>query len=338
MLTPSFRGVLFGCLLLVTCQPAFSASAGDYEELCRLFKNGTQIRKPGTCDQYIQCFDGEGTLVSCPSGQSFDPNKAKCVATLANSNQYCGNRCEGLDGVWVSDPTECHKYFYCMEGVPLAGMCSVGQHFEESSQSCLHGVDSHCVDVNNICELVAEKTKFRNEDDCGYYYECDKNGKHSSQKCFTSKKRLYFDVETGSCVEPNKVECNAHSKNGICSSSKVLTFKSDGATCRGYFVCQALYPVADLDPMWMQCPEGYFFDEDLQVCGKATSVVCTHNRCDGRGTMLVTSSSNNCHNFIRCVDGKEVEEETCHFDHFFDERIEACSSTIIYDKCCDDRD
>ncbi|EDV52474.1 uncharacterized protein Dere_GG16088 [Drosophila erecta] len=329
-------GVLLGSLLLVASF-APSASVGDYEELCRLFKNGTRIRKPGTCDQYIQCYDGDGTLLTCPSNQLFSPSEDKCVGTMANSNKYCGNRCEGLDGEWVADPTECRKYFYCMNGVPLAGMCPAGQHFDESSQACLYGVDSICVDVNNICELVAEKTKFRNEKDCSYYYECDKNGKHASKSCSTSKKREYFDVESGNCVAPNKVECSAHSKEGVCSSSNVVKYVSDEATCRGYFVCKPLHPVADLDPLWMQCPEGYFFDQDRQLCGTATSVVCTQNRCDGRGTMLVTSSNNDCHNYIRCVDNKEVTEETCHLDHFFDERVEACSSEIIYDKCCDGR-
>ncbi|XP_015044736.2 peritrophin-44 [Drosophila yakuba] len=330
-------GVLLGCLLLVASS-ALSASVGDYEELCRLFKNGTKVRKPGTCDQYIQCYDGDGTVLTCPSNQFFNPSKDACVATMDNSNKYCGNRCEGLDGEWVADPTECHKYFYCMNGVPLEGMCPVGQHFDESSQACLYGKDSICVDVNNICELVAAETKFRNDKDCGYYYQCDKIGKHATKTCITSKKTEYFDVESGKCVEANKVECTAHSKENVCSISKEMQLKSDNATCRGYFVCKALYPVVDLDPQWAQCPEGYFFDEDRQVCGTATSVVCTHNRCEGRGTMLVTSSSNNCHNYIRCVDNKEVTEETCHLDYFFDETVEACSSKIIYDKCCDDRD
>ncbi|XP_039486710.1 peritrophin-44 [Drosophila santomea] len=330
-------GVLLGCLLLVASS-ALSVSVGDYEELCRLFKNGTKVRKPGSCDQYIQCYDGDGTVLTCPSNQFFNPSQGACVATMDNSNKYCGNRCEGLDGEWVADPTECHKYFYCMNGVPLEGMCPVGQHFDESSQACLYGKDSICVDVNNICELVAAETKFRNEKDCGYYYQCDKIGKHATKTCITSKKTEYFDVESGQCVEANKVECAAHSKENVCSISKEMQLKSDNATCRGYFVCLALYPVVDLDPQWAQCPEGYFFDEDRQVCGTATSVVCTHNRCEGRGTMLVTSSSNNCHNYIRCVDNKEVTEETCHLDYFFDETVEACSSKIIYDKCCDDRD
>ncbi|XP_017059510.1 peritrophin-44 [Drosophila ficusphila] len=330
--------VLLGCLLMVICLPSSLAGSDDYEELCRLFQNGTQIRKPGTCDQYIQCYDGEGTLLTCPTGKSFDPNQKQCVDTLDNSHKYCGNRCEGLDGEWVADPTECHKYFYCKSGVPLEGKCPDGQHFEESSQSCLYGVDSQCVDVNNICELVAKKTKFRNETDCSYYNECDSSENHAAKSCSTSKALLYFDVETGSCVQPNKVECSAHSKVNVCGIYKEVTFKSDQATCRGYFVCKALYPVADLDPTWQQCPEGYFFDEASQSCDKATSVVCTHNRCDGRGTRIVTSSSNDCHNYIRCVDNKEVVEETCHFDHFFDETLEACTSKIIYDKCCDGRE
>ncbi|KAH8379305.1 hypothetical protein KR009_004132, partial [Drosophila setifemur] len=331
-----------GVLLVVVaaCLANLSAASteGEYEELCRLFKNGTLVRKPGTCDQYIQCYDGEGTVQTCPTGQSFDPSKNKCVATLANSNLYCGNRCEGKDAMWVSDPTECHKYFYCQNGVPLAGMCHVGQHFEETTQACVHGLDSLCVDVNNICELVPEKTKFRKDDDCGSYYECDKVGNHELKSCITSKKRQYFDVESGSCVEPKLVDCTAHSKTNICSASTKEAYKSDGATCRGYFHCKALGAVADLDPVWLQCRAGYFFDADLQVCAPALSVICTHNRCDGRGTGLVTSSHNYCHNFIRCVDDKETEEETCHYDHFFDETISACTSKIIYDKCCDEEE
>ncbi|KAH8327374.1 hypothetical protein KR074_002284, partial [Drosophila pseudoananassae] len=326
-------------LAVLACLANFSAAAsvGDYEELCRLFKNGTLIRKPGTCNQYIECYDGEGTLQTCPSDQSFDSSKSQCVETLENSHLYCGNRCEGKDGVWVSDPTECHKYFYCRDGVSLAGMCPGYQHFNETSQSCMHGEESICVDVNNICEILPDKMKFRNEDDCASYYEC-KSGVHVLNTCITDKSRKYFDVESGNCVEPNKVDCAAHSTQNVCSASKTTVFKSDGATCRGYFLCKALEIVEDLEPIWLQCPEGYFFDEERQVCGKANTVVCTHNRCDGRGTSLVASSSNNCHNYIRCVDNKEVEEDTCHFDHFFDEAISACSSKIIYDKCCDGRD
>lgn len=331
--------MLFGCVLLtVTWQSASAASTGEYEELCRLFKNGTQIRKPGTCDQYIKCINGEGTVLTCTSGQSYSPSKNACVATLANSNKYCGNRCEGKNGVWVADPTECQKYSYCQNGAPFAGSCPEYQHFSEASQSCQHSVDSTCIDVNNICELVPSKTKFRKEDDCGDYYECNDSEVHTQKSCITSKKRQYFNVETGTCVEPNTIECTAHSKTGICSKSTKPTFVSDKATCRGYFYCRAMSPVIDLDPVWMQCREGYFFDADIQACAPANQVVCTHNRCEGRGTMLVTSSSNNCHNYIRCVDNKQVTEETCHFDHFFDESISACTSTIIYDKCCDDRD
>ncbi|XP_020801402.1 peritrophin-48 [Drosophila serrata] len=334
----SHFGVLLGCIFLMTWQTSLAASAGEYEELCRLFKNGTQIRKPGTCDQYIKCLNGEGTVLNCTSGQSFSPSKNQCVDTLANSNKYCGNRCEGKNDEWVADPTECHKYFYCVNGVPLPGMCPSSQHFDEAKQACQHGVDSTCVDVNNICELVPSKTKFRKEDDCAQYYECNSSESHTVGTCITTKKRQYFDVESGSCVEPSTIECSAHSKTGICSKSTKPTFVSDKATCRGYFYCQGLSPVIDLDPVWMQCREGYFFDAELQICAPASQVVCEFNRCEGRGTMLVASSSNNCHNFIRCVDGKTVEEETCHFDHFFDETIEACTSTIIYDKCCDDRD
>ncbi|XP_017137857.1 peritrophin-44 [Drosophila miranda] len=334
MLSKNACAVLFGACLLIFCLPGFSEAVGDYSELCRLFKNGTNIRKPGTCDEYIHCSDGEGIMKFCEGTTPYyNSIKQECVQELSNSHLYCGNRCEGRDGTWVSDPTNCEQYFYCRDGVPLAGACPIGQHFNESSQACMHGVDSQCVDVANICEILPENTAFRYEDDCSYYYVC-KNSKQTLTKC---KSTLYFNVETGDCVARNLVACDAHSKEGVCAASSKVVFKSDSATCRGYFICKAFGTVADLDPLWNQCPEGTFFDEERQLCGKATDVVCTHNRCDGRGTMLVVSSKNYCHNYIQCVDGLEVAESTCHFDHFFDEVIQACSSKIIYDNCCDEQ-
>ncbi|XP_068143170.1 LOW QUALITY PROTEIN: peritrophin-44 [Drosophila tropicalis] len=329
------------CLMVLWLTPSLYA-INDYEELCRLFKNGTLIRKPGTCNEYIDCIDGEGTLQFCPSTQNyFNPTEQKCSTVNAvTTNTYCGNRCEGLDGVWVSDPTDCQQYFYCRNGEALSGYCSGTQHFEESSQTCVYSVDSECVDVANICEILPDKTKFRNENDCSKYYECDKNGNHELKSCSTSKATKYFDVETGTCVAPNTVACTAHPKDGVClnGSKPKSGYVTDNATCRGYFHCKDLGSVEDLNPTWYQCPEGYFFDESRGGCATATSVICTHNRCDGRGTMLVTSSSNECHNYIRCVNGLETEELTCNWDYFFDESIQACTSKIIYDGCCDGQD
>ncbi|KRF84900.1 uncharacterized protein Dvir_GJ11548, isoform E [Drosophila virilis] len=325
-----------GVILLAICLPQPLHALHDFAGMCRLFKNGTHIRKPGTCDEYIECINDTGVIHTCADSLVFEPSSQKCVQATASNSVYCGNLCEGLDGKWVADPTDCQNYFYCRNGEALGGHCDNSQHFNETTQSCEYGVDSLCVDVANICEILPDKTKFRQENDCNEYYEC-KSGKHSLKTCSSTQ---YFDVEIGGCALKSQVKCTAHSKKNVCvSKSKPISgYQSDGATCRGYFYCADLGAVPDIDPIWAQCPEGYFFDDINKRCGLPTSVVCTHNRCEGRGTMLVTSSSNNCHNYITCVDGVEVEENTCHWDHFFDESVQGCSSKIVYDECCDGRD
>ncbi|EDV96594.1 GH16338 [Drosophila grimshawi] len=304
--------------------------------MCSLFKNGTLVRKPASCDEYIECKGDMGVLHTCDDSFVFDTSSKKCVKATASNTNNCANPCEGKDDMWVADPTDCNYYFYCRNGEPLSGHCEESQHFNEATQSCEYKDDSLCVYVANICELVPDKTKFRQEDDCNEYYEC-KSGKHSLKTCASTK---YFDVESGSCVDKSKVDCNAHSKKNVClSKTKPLKgFQPDKATCRGYFYCNDFGSVHDVSPSWYQCQEGYFFDETTKKCDIASEVVCTYNRCEGRGSMLVTSSNNNCHNYIVCENNVQVGEYTCHWDYFFDESVQACTSKIIYDGCCDGRD
>ncbi|XP_030081010.1 peritrophin-44 [Drosophila hydei] len=325
-----------GVILLALCLPQPLQALNNYEDMCRLFKNGIQIRKPATCNEYIECINGEGTMRTCADSLVFEASSQECVKATASNSVHCGNLCEGLDGKWVADPTNCQNYLYCRNGEALAGHCEGNQHFNEALQSCEHEDDSICVDVANICELLPDKTKFRQEDDCNEYYEC-KSGTHTLKTCSSTQ---YFDVESGSCKAKNLVECSSHSKKDVCllKTKPLKGFQPDGATCRGYFYCGDYGTVHDIDPTWGQCPEGLFYDDINKTCAIPTSVVCTHNRCEGRGTMLVASSSNDCHNYIHCVDGVEVEEKTCHWDYFFNEKVQGCTKEIIYDVCCDGRD
>ncbi|ALC44367.1 CG17147 [Drosophila busckii] len=330
-------GYGLGVCLLALCWFQTSQAITHFEDMCRLFKTGIKIRKPGTCDSYIQCASGHGMEYQCTNGQNFDASSQKCVAATTANKAVCANVCEGLDDMWVSDPTDCANYFYCWNSVAYLGHCENKEHFNETTQSCEYISDSLCVEVANICKLVPSGTKFRREADCSDYYECGKTGSHTLKSCSNQ----YFDVELGKCMAKDKVECSAHSKKKICVDSKnkpVTGYVSDGATCRGYFSCNYYGSVADVDPIWLQCPEGQFFDKDIQKCAKPSSVVCTFNRCEGRGTMFVTSSKNNCHNYIQCENNVEVAEFTCLWDYFFDEAHQTCTKAMIYDGCCDGRD
>ncbi|XP_061398602.1 peritrophin-44-like, partial [Musca vetustissima] len=210
------------------------------------------------------------------------------------------------------------------------GPCPTGMHFDEKLQMCVYTKTSSCVDVSSICELVPDKTKFRNEKDCAKYYECSKN-LPSAKSCT----KQFYDVQAEKCVDKSLVVCNAHPiPDKICNKVK-NAYKADEATCRGYFYCRDLGIVEDLEPIWGQCPEGTFFSEAKQACVNPIDVKCDYNRCDGRGNLMVTSGKNNCHNYVICKDGAPVEDKECIRDYFFDEKYQACVPDIIYYECCD---
>lgn len=289
---------------------------------------------PGSCGQYIECqTGGKGEVYSCASPSiAFDVKSQACTQKL-DSSSTCANRCEGKNAVWAADPTNCHGFFYCIDGIPYAGHCYEGMHFDESTQMCVTTTTSSCVDVSSICELVPDKTKFRDETDCSAYYECSSK-KLSRKSC----SKTYFDVEAQACVDKTKVQCTAHPiPANICIESKkpFVGLKADQATCRGFFNCLNLGTVEDLEPRWGQCPEGTFFSQADQACINPIDVKCEYNRCDGRGNRMVSSHKNNCHDYLICEDGFVVAEKTCPYDYFFDELYQACVPDIIYYNCCD---
>ncbi|XP_065361073.1 peritrophin-44 [Calliphora vicina] len=323
-------------VLSVALITIIAAQNSDYTKLCRLFKNNTKIRVPGSCHQYIVCNGDSGDIFSCANNLKYSAKDQKCMNDFTDSKRICENRCTGVkDGTWVADPTNCHGYYYCQNGKALASSCERQYYFEEKpTPMCVYPRYSTCIDVNNICELVADNTQFRNEMDCSQYYKCAKNILSPSTNC---TKSFYFDVETQNCKERKYVKCNAHPINHVCLGK--VGKKADGGSCRGYFLCAYMGTHAyDAQPVWLECPAGTFFSEEAKSCVDPTEVKCDHNRCDGRGKMLVNSSQNNCRNYIECENNKEVKEGTCGRSYFFDEHLQACVPNIIYFKCCDQPD
>lgn len=314
-----------------------ASAAPDYTNLCSLFKNNTKLRLPGSCDQYIVCNGDSGQILSCEANSKYDAKTEKCVKNF-DTTKYCENRCvTAKDGTWVANPTDCRSFYYCLKNKATNSSCGPEYYFDQTKQMCVYPRNSQCIrNVNNICELLKENTKFRDESMCSKYYKCEKETLKGVE-C----KNKYFNVEKQDCDDKSNVMCNAHPvPPNTCIKSKkpYVGLKSDGVTCRGYFVCAYKGDhVHDLYPAWLQCPVGTFFDqENSQECRKSLDVKCNYNRCEGRGNMLVTSGKNNCRNYLVCENNRILKEVTCDFDYFFDERVQACVPYIIYDKCCDE--
>ncbi|TMW47018.1 hypothetical protein DOY81_007904, partial [Sarcophaga bullata] len=325
---PHFLGPLITCALLFI---AVEANSSQYAKLCRLFKQGTKVRIPGKCDEYMVCYGTTAQFFKCGNNFKYDAETENCTDKL-DTTQLCDNRCQGAeDGRWVADPTNCGGYYYCLNGQGKHGHCGNGFHYSEAEQKCIYTKNSACVDVNNICELVPNNTTFLDEKDCSKYYEC-KNNQQTWTPC---PKETYFSKEEGKCLEKMYVKCNAHPKVSCKDNGVVYKgLKSDGATCRGYFKCADKGLVEDIDPLWYQCPEGKFYSD--QKCVHPVDAVCNYNRCEGRGTTVVNSGKNNCRNYLVCENDVVVKEVTCGNDFFFDEITQTCSQKVIYYKCCDD--
>lgn len=98
----------------------------DYTAMCRLFRDGTQLRKPGSCSEYIDCYNSTGVVRTCASPTSlFDSTRQSCVDSYASSTKnFCSDLCENVNVTktqWVADPTNCHGYVYCGAGISMAG-------------------------------------------------------------------------------------------------------------------------------------------------------------------------------------------------------------------------
>ncbi|KAM7357458.1 peritrophin-44 [Cochliomyia hominivorax] len=331
-------------ILIATFQKVW-ADVTSYTNLCRLFKNNTKLRLPGSCTQYIECNGQSGQILSCGTNLKFNEKTGKCEKDL-DTTLLCENRCYGKNGTWVANPVNCQAYYYCDNGQAFASSCNPGQHFNQQLNDgngmCVSPKYSTCIQnmVNNICELVPDGTKFRNEYNCAQYYVCKKN-EQKLEDCQDKKVNTYFNIETGNCEDKSNVPCDFHvATSGKCKGLKInkdsYLLVSDGFSCRGYFTC--LYKgnyAYDLEPVWSQCPVGTFFNDVERKCTDQLETKCKYDRCDGHGDSFSTSEKNNCRNYLICKDNRKISEMECPIDYFFDERSQACVTKIIYYKSCD---
>ncbi|XP_017474424.1 PREDICTED: peritrophin-44 [Rhagoletis zephyria] len=305
----------------------------DPAELCSLFEDGTRIRKPGSCTEYILCANSMGTTYSCPSNQKFDRAKQGCVleTNLTDTDDYCRNRCEGIDGKWITDPASCKGYLYCREGQPIQGYCENDYVFNENDAMCDFAENLSCNVVHEICDLVPEGTLYRNTADCSKYYKCTK-GKSVSTSC---ARNTHYNVQTKTCGKQWLDDACVPTFSCGTSSRILKGFQSDGVTCRGYFYCRDFGTVRDLEPNYGRCPEGTFYDQTALACIDPLDSDCSYNRCQGRGNSYVQTNEDDCRNYIVCENGVEVKRQRCSGDQFFDEKMQVCVKSIVSYKCCD---
>ncbi|XP_016966667.1 peritrophin-48 [Drosophila biarmipes] len=306
------------------------------DDICRLFKDGTKLRKPGSCSEWFECNNSEASeSQSCTgTGQYFSLAKNDCYKSIDDS--YCSApSCKGVATGYIGDTRNCANWYYCDSNAVLgSGTCQNGMHFDQVNKRCVYPENTVCAATYELCDIVPSGVLFRDEANCHKYHSCVKN----VLKNYTCETGTYFNVATGKCGAKKDIVCDDHPlPEDACGTKKLAMrnkFVSDQATCRGYYYCRDLGSgVPDPDPIHMQCDENTFFNQDRQGCMPRESQKCIYDRCDGRQDGYEVAEDEGCHKYIQCVDGRESTPMSCG-EEYFNAATQSCAKTkITYGAC-----
>ncbi|KAK8379866.1 hypothetical protein O3P69_019695 [Scylla paramamosain] len=174
---------------------------------CSSTNDGDNVENPKNCHQFYVCFDKEAIgPIDCPDDTCQTEEKFCC-----HCNPYCY---KGDRGKKVLDPTDCTKYYVCIEEnvIPdLSGHCSNGKfdpflHECSSSAPCLT-LCTNVVKPDGCIDMFTCK-KVGNFPACvdrctPQYYKCgpgDIGSVVGSQSCSGD---TVFDPLLGYCVYPS---------------------------------------------------------------------------------------------------------------------------------------
>lgn len=112
-----------------------------------------------------------------------------CVA-ITKIQSSTLNPCEGLpDDVFVTDHSNCKKYFVCRSNESISGTCDP-YYFSETKQVCVYEEDADCF----TCPAVGFK-RFPIKTSCTQYIQCSA-GASTTEEC---RSGLKFDEDLEEC-------------------------------------------------------------------------------------------------------------------------------------------
>ncbi|XP_045111764.1 peritrophin-48-like [Portunus trituberculatus] len=207
-----------------------STNEGGCFYTCDNDKDG-MIADPFDCSVYHQCTGTSGTdpgpAQTCPADEPYFDGK-ECVAdesACCHCRPYCY---EGDIGKKVEDPTDCRKFFFCLENhvMPtIPGECRDGEHFDMHAGEC-----SSTAPCMTLCRNVVD------ENGCIDPYTCQETG--FFPKCKTQCLREYYH-----CVEVT----DDYAPTETCSDD--LVFNPDTLQCTRSESCPYSHQYVPLDPV-----------------------------------------------------------------------------------------
>jgi Chitin binding Peritrophin-A domain len=127
------------------------------------------------------------------------------TTTAGDTTPAGPNPCEGLNGVFVTDPNgDCQDYLSCSDGVAYPQRCPDGYFFDVANQYCNYWDVVVCGDSTDPCFGKPQNSFVpRPDGTCSSYYRCD-YGVGIPLDCPDG---LFFDEALAACNHPDLVDC-----------------------------------------------------------------------------------------------------------------------------------
>ncbi|EDV39425.1 uncharacterized protein Dana_GF25304 [Drosophila ananassae] len=241
------------------------------------------------CTKYFVCCHGELVSKSCDNGYYWNSDAQECDL---DNGQCKPPTCE--NGEVNPNPEDCAGYQECVNGAWVNQSCSAGDYFNSTLNKCV-------LDTCGACVNCVEGSKKPDQYDCAKFQICV-NGKYVSESCPIGE---YFNSAINDCEQDNG-QCNG---NQTCTEDEI---QADVGDCAGYEVCS--------NGSWVsrQCPDGAYFDENLNFCTPDTEGICL-NCTDG--DLQVYPSD--CTKFKICTNGKYVVK-SCDSGDYWNSATKKC--------------
>ncbi|XP_026832732.1 uncharacterized protein LOC6544684 [Drosophila erecta] len=288
-----------------------------------------QAQFGNNCSQgFLYCEAEQWRLGSCLKGHSFARNRNKCQlqsqCQLQLRDLPAENRCVGqMDGLSVPDPTDCTRFYLCLQQVPtILQSCSSGSFFDSTQGYCRPN-DGSCQLA--ICSGQEDGKLVAHPEDCRSYYSCSRRNGTSLVQCDEGQ---YFHSLLSIC-RADHGQCRNVPNQDDTETAPRLCSGLHGAKLPHERYCNLYYACVKGLAFPVECPLQHQFNPVLSMCEPESQAVqpCPSGHLDGNvsyvyscgdlqdGTFLANRTD--CTRYFICAGGVATAQR-CAAGSFFD--------------------
>ncbi|XP_037904525.1 fibrillin-3-like [Hermetia illucens] len=292
---------------------------------------GTYVADPTDCSNYYICYFSIPVRQTCPDGQYFDTANRVCSADRGQCKLTARDIspvCHGQHGTLVSHPTDCKRFYICVNGETIPYQCKSDEFFNDKTLKCETDSKGLC-NPNDLleqgllvnCTGLSDGTLLRNLQDCSAFYVCS-SGYPVPGQCppgFSFENEELICVRDNGKCEKSQTDVSKMARSfpiNLCEGQHGV-LEADSKDCSKFYTC-AYGKVLSHE----KCNEGEYFDQLTRQCAKNTGHCISKldmpsNLCSDKIEGAYIPDEKDCTKFLMCTRGYAIPQK-CAKDMFFD--------------------